>query len=67
MPDIQITEPGILILLKNLKPHKALRPINISPNILMELAVEISPSLTLIFKKSYDMGAVPNDWKAANI
>ena len=67
MPDIQITEPGVLKLLLNLKPHKAQGPDNISPKILKELAVEISPSLTLIFKKSYDTGVVPNDWKAANV
>ena len=52
MPDIEITETGVLKLLQNLKPYKAQGPDNIHPRILKELAVEITPSLTLIFRKS---------------
>ena len=61
MPDIKITETGVLKLLQNLKPYKAQGPDNIHPRILKELAVEIAPSLTLIFRKSYETGEVPKD------
>ena len=59
MPDIDITETGVLKLLQNLKPYKAQGPDNIHPRILKELAVEIAPSLTLIVRKSHVTGEVP--------
>ena len=46
MPDIEITETGVLKLLQNLKPYKGQGPDNIHPRILKELAVETAPSLT---------------------
>ena len=67
LDDICITEPGVLKLLQNLDPTKASGPDNISPKILKELANEIAPSLTLIFKKSYDTGMVPADWRHATV
>ena len=67
MPDIEITETGVLKLLHNLKPYKAQGPENIHPRILKELAVEIAPSLTLIFRKSYETGEVSTDWLKANV
>ena len=67
MPDIEITETGVLKLLQNLKPYKAQGPDNIHPRILKELAVEITPSLTLIFRKSYETEEVPKDWLKANV
>ena len=53
MSDIVFTENGITKLLANLNPHKAAGPDNIMPRVLKELAMEISPILTLIFNKSY--------------
>jgi hypothetical protein len=53
MSDIVFTENGITKLLANLNPHKAAGPDNIKPRVLKELAMEISPILTLIFNKSY--------------
>lgn len=67
MNNINITEKGVLKLLKNLKPHKAPGPDNITPMIYRELAEEIAPCLTKIFRKSYETGKVPNDWKQANV
>ena len=67
LPDINITEEGVYKLLNNLHPAKASGPDNISPQILKELAAEISPILCGIFKKSLESGVVPNDWKNANI
>ena len=31
------------------------------------MANMIAPMLTVIFKKSYDSGVIPEDWKTANI
>ena len=67
MPDIQITENGVAKLLHNLNPYKAGGPDNITPRVLKELSSEVSSILTLIIRKSYDTGDVPNIhvWKTA--
>ena len=57
----------MLKLLKSLKAHKAPGPVQLSPHILKEMANVIAPISTEIFKKSFDSGVVPEDWKAANI
>ena len=62
MSDIEITSLGILNLLKNLNVHKASGPDGISPKVLKELAEDIAPMLSLIFKKSYNTAEVPTDW-----
>ena len=67
MPDIQITEPGILKLLQSLKPHKAAGPDNLKPALLKQLAPQIAPILTTIFNKSLDTGEVPSDWRNAHV
>ena len=67
MADIKITESSVPKLLKSLKAHKAPGPDQISPPVLKEMANVIAPKLTVIFKKSYDSGVVPEDWKTANI
>jgi hypothetical protein len=61
--DIVFTENGITKLLANQNPHKAAGPDNIMPRVLKELAIEISPILTLIFSKSYQSGEVPSIWR----
>ena len=63
IPDIQITENGVAKLPHNLNLHKAAGPDNITPRVLKELLSEVSSILTLIFRKSYDTGDVPNIWK----
>ena len=67
MPDINISESGVLKLLLNLKIHKAAGPDAIRPRILKELAPTIAPILTVIYKRSYQTGQVPDDWKAAYV
>ena len=67
LPYINITVPGVLKLLRNLKPGKAAGPDNIGPRILKELAEEIADPLTTIFKKSLAEGHVPTDWRQANV
>jgi hypothetical protein len=60
MPDIQITENGVVKQLHNLNPYKAAGPDNITPRVLKELSSEVSSILTLIFRKSYDTGDLSN-------
>ena len=43
MPDISVSEPGILQVLNNLKTSKAVGPDGILPRILKEAALEIAP------------------------
>ena len=65
MPDIHISQNGILKLLQNLKPHKAAGPDKIKPIILRELSTQIAPILTTIFQKSLNTGEVPSQWRNA--
>ena len=67
MDPITVTEQGVLKQLQKLNPNKSQGPDNVSPRILKELAEDISPYLTLLFKKSLDLGVVPMAWKEANV
>jgi hypothetical protein len=67
MPDITITCEGIAKLLLNLNPSKAAGPDEIKPRVLIELAIEIAPILTIIFQISLESGVAPSDWKTAHV
>ena len=54
-----LTESGVLKLLLNLKIHKAAGPDETSSKILKELAPTIAPILTVVYKKSYQTGQLP--------
>ena len=49
----------------NLNPSKAAGPDALKPILLKELSNEMAPILTtsIIFQKSLNAGAMPNDWK----
>ena len=64
---IEITEPGVEKLLLNLNPHKAPGPDKIAPRLLKELAHELAPALTALFRSSLKTGYVPHDWRTALI
>jgi hypothetical protein len=69
-PDInflQIHPKGVCKLLKDLNPHKAAGPDNVAPTLLKECAIELSPSLSMLFQASLKQGSVPSDWKSAMI
>jgi len=67
IPDIQITAPGVFKLLKDLQPHKAPGPDELSPRVLKELSQVLSDPLACIFQKSLTSSQVPSDWKQANV
>ena len=67
MRDINITEPGVLKLLKELDPSKAAGPDMILPRVMKQLAEPIAPLLTDIFRRSLQSGTVPDEWRHANV
>ena len=67
MPNIQVTESGVLKLLAVLKPSKASGPDGLHPTVLKEVAPVITPALAFIFQKSLDSSSVPEDWRVANV
>ncbi len=67
MPTINVTTEGVVKLLKDLKPHKAPGPDNITPKVLKECAESIAPPLRQVFQKSLSTGELPEDWLTANV
>lgn len=67
MDNIRVSQAGVYKLLRGLRPFKATGPDEIPAYILKEAADHISPYLTIIYQKSLDTGAIPDDWRAANI
>ena len=67
MPDIEFSENGVRNLLDKLKINKAPGPDQIHPRILKEMSSVIAPILTMIYRKSYETGELPDVWKLANI
>ena len=67
MPEISISENGLLKLLKNLKPGKAAGPDGLKPLLLRELGEEIAPILKIIYERSLQAGKLPADWTKANV
>ena len=67
MPEIHVTENGVLKLLKALNISKAAGPDSIRPRVLKELSSELAPILTLLFKASLHQQSLPNIWKHANV
>ena len=65
MKDITFSQNGVMKLLGNLNPHKAMGPDNIPPMILKECATELAPAVTAIFQTSYTTGDIPEDWRTA--
>jgi hypothetical protein len=67
MPDILVTEPGVLKLLSSLDTKKSMGPDNLSPLILKEVSYEITGILSFIFNQSLSSGQVPEDWRLAYV
>lgn len=67
MPYINISEKGLLNLLRNLKPKKTAGPDRIKPVVLPELREELVPLLKVLFERFLKSSAVPHIWKSANV
>ena len=67
MPDIIVTQEGLLKLLQKIDANKASGPDGIPAKILKLCAEELAPSLASIFNKSFSSGNLPTDWLSANI
>ena len=52
---------------RNLDTSKACGPDGIPPRILQECALEIAPSICVLFNRSLHTGNVPSQWKSANV
>ena len=64
---IQVTNEGITKLLPELNPGKASGFDLLPARILKELAAELSPYLSAIFRRNFDTGTLPQDWGTANV
>ena len=67
MGEITVDPKGVTKLLNNLNIHKAPGPDGLSARVLKECSSEIAPVLTYIFNESLAQGAVPDDWRQANV
>ena len=67
MSDIHISNESVIKMLKSLNPSKALRPDELHPRVLKELAAELGPVLAHLFQQSLDKGKIPKEWSLANI
>ena len=65
MEEITISAKGIEKLLTGLNPAKATGPDGLPPRVLKELAKELAPILSMIYKLSLQTGQVPSDWRHA--
>lgn len=67
IPPLTIGVEGVEKLLKGLNASKAAGPDEIPCRVLQELAHEVAPVLTLIFKQSIKLGQIPSIWRKANV
>ncbi len=68
LPDISplvITVQGVEKIIKDINPRKASGPDEIPTRVLHNLAVEVAPVLTEIYRQSIRTGDIPIQWKKA--
>ena len=62
MDDIVVSKDGVTKLLKSLNPSKALRPDELHPRVLKELAAtELGSVFAHLFQQSIDTGEIPKE------
>ena len=67
MEEITVDPVGVAKLLTKLNIHKASGPDGLTARVLKECSSKISSVLAYIFNKSLAQGAVPDDWRLANV
>ena len=65
--DITITVTEVSNVLRDLHPHKAIGPDDISPYVLKQCAGTLALPLHMIFNRSLTTGELPLHWKQANV
>ena len=65
--DIKFHVLDVMLLLKNINPHKAAGPDGIHGMVLKNCAATLALPLTKLFNISYVTGIIPNDWKSASV
>jgi len=53
--------------LRNLEVHKSIGPHEVQPQVLSEVADEVTKPLSIISEKQWQAGEVPSDWQRGNI
>ena len=67
-PMVEITvDPNGVLMLNNLKIHKASEPDGLRARVLKECRSEIAPILALIYNEWLAQGTVPDGWRQANV
>ena len=64
---VTLSEDEITAVINNLDSSKAQGPDGIPVRLLKETALQVAPSLRALFNKSLNVGALPDEWKVANI
>ena len=67
MNEIAVPKDGVINLLKDLNPLKALGPDELDHRVLKELATELGPVFAHLFQQSIDTGKTPKEWSLVNI
>ena len=62
-----IQDKIVLDLLRKLDAYKSMRPDELHPRVLRELADVVARPLSIIFRQSWLTGDIPVDWKLANV
>ena len=65
IPILIVHQEGVAKLLRNLNPHKATGPDQISAQLLKTNAKQFPEPLSKLFQASIDEGKIPGDWKEA--
>ncbi|KAI8517810.1 Nuclear inhibitor of protein phosphatase 1 [Branchiostoma belcheri] len=65
--NLTVQPPGVLKLLKDIKPNKASGPDAIPNRVIKELASELSSVLAALFNQSLHHGCVTEDWTKAMV